>query len=43
MAITATRSRRSGRRTLLRPVSDRYMPRREIAIYEQARAKLENR
>jgi uncharacterized DUF497 family protein len=35
--------RRHGGRTLLRPVSARYMHQREIAIYEQARAEVENR
>ena len=35
--------RQRGGRTLLRPVSARYMHQREIAIYEQARAKVENR
>jgi uncharacterized DUF497 family protein len=35
--------RQLGDRTLLRPVSARYMPQREIAIDEQARTKVENR
>jgi len=35
--------RRRGGRTLLRPVSARYMHRKEIAVYDQARAKAENR
>jgi uncharacterized protein len=30
-------------RTLLRPVSARYMHKREVAIYDQARAKIEDR
>src|SRR5688572_25180340 len=35
--------RRRGGRTLLRPVSARYMHQREIAIYDQARAKTDER
>jgi len=35
--------RRHGARTLLRPASARYMHQREIAIYDQTRAKIENR
>ena len=35
--------RHRGGRTLLRPVSARYMHRREIAVYDQARAEIEDR
>ena len=35
--------RQHGSRTLLRPISARYMHQREIAIYDQARARLQNR
>jgi uncharacterized protein len=35
--------RERGGRMLLRPVSARYMHQREIDIYEQARAEIENR
>ena len=35
--------RESGGRTLLRPVSARYMHQREIEIYDQARAEIEDR
>ena len=35
--------RQHGKRTLLRPISARYMHQREVAIYDQARARIENR
>ncbi len=39
--VFALRQHRS--RTLLRPISARHMHQREIAIYDQARARLQNR